>query len=67
MPLIDARIRSAKPQEQPYKISDDRGLYILVKESGKYFRYDYRLGGKRKTLAIGVYPNNESINKTLSL
>jgi integrase len=32
-------------------------MYLLVKKSGgKYFRLDYRFAGKRKTLALGVYP-----------
>jgi integrase len=30
---------------------------LLVKPAGKYWRYDYRHGGKRKTLALGVYPS----------
>lgn len=29
---------------------------MLVKSAGKYWRMDYRYIGKRKTLAIGVYP-----------
>jgi len=32
-------------------------MYLLVKPNGgKYFRLDYRIHGKRKTYAIGVYP-----------
>ncbi len=57
MPLTDTAIRNAKPKEKQYKLSDDKGLYLLVKESGKYFRLDYRFDGKRKTLALGVYPD----------
>ena len=57
MALTDTAIRNAKPKEKQYKIADEKGLYLLVKESGKYFRYDYRYGGKRKTLALGVYPD----------
>ena len=30
--------------------------YLVHKNGGKYFRLDYRFNGKRKTLAIGVYP-----------
>jgi len=56
MPLTDTAIRNAKPKDKPYKISDEKGLYLLVKKAGKYFRYDYRHGGKRKTMALGVYP-----------
>ena len=32
-------------------------MYLLVKRTGhKYWRLDYRFRGKRKTLALGVYP-----------
>jgi integrase len=57
MPLKDTEIRNAKPKGKQYKLSDEKGLYLLVKEAGKYFRLDYRFAGKRKTLAIGVYPD----------
>jgi integrase len=55
MPLTDTAIRNAKPKNKQYKLSDEKGMYLLVKKSGKYFRFDYRFGGKRKTLALGVY------------
>jgi len=29
---------------------------LLVNKTNKYWRYDYRFHGKRKTLALGVYP-----------
>ncbi len=54
--LTDAAARNAKSKDKPYKIADSAGLYLLVKTSGKYWRMDYRFAGKRKTLAIGVYP-----------
>lgn len=57
MPLTDTVIRNAKPKEKPYKLSDEKGLYLLVNKAGKYFRLDYRYGGKRKTFALGVYPD----------
>ena len=57
MPLTDTAIRNAKPEDKPYKLTDGRGLYLLVNKSGKYFRWDYRFAGKRKTLALGVYPD----------
>lgn len=57
MPLTDTAIHNAKPKDKQYKLSDEKGLYLLVKQAGKYFRYDYRCLGKRKTLAIGVYPD----------
>ncbi len=55
--LTDTAIRNAKHREKQYKLSDEKGMYILVKKAGKYFRLDYRFRGKRKTLALGVYPD----------
>lgn len=49
-------VRKAKPADKPYKMADGGGLYLLVNKSGRYWRYDYRHGGKRKTLALGVFP-----------
>ena len=56
MALTDTTIKNAKPADKPYKMTDGRGLYLLVNKTGKYFRWDYRYGGKRKTYALGVYP-----------
>ena len=55
--LNDVAARKAKAREKPYKLADERGLYLLVSAAGKYWRLDYRFEGKRKTLAIGVYPD----------
>lgn len=58
MPLTDAALRTAKPGEKPFKISDERGLYLLVAPSGgKLWRFDYRFAGKRKTISLGSYPD----------
>jgi integrase len=57
MSLTDFAVRAAKGKSKPYKIADGGGLYLLVRpDGGRYWRMDYRLHGKRKTLAIGVYP-----------
>jgi hypothetical protein len=57
MPLTDTRIRNAKPQAKAYKLSDGGSMYLLVKpDGGRYWRLDYRFAGKRRTLALGVYP-----------
>jgi integrase len=57
MPLSDTATRNAKPKDKPYKLADEKGLYLLIKPAGKYWRLDYRFDGKRKTLALGVYPD----------
>lgn len=57
MALSDTAAKKAKPTDKPVKLSDERGLYLLVMRAGKYWRMDYRFDGKRKTLALGVYPD----------
>lgn len=58
MPLTDAALRKAKRREKPYKISDERGLYVEVRPNGgKWWRLRYRYAGKQKLLALGTYPD----------
>ena len=58
MALTDTAARNTKwsGKTSGDKVRDGDGMYLLVKEAGKYWRMDYRYGGKRKTLALGVYP-----------
>jgi len=57
MHLTDTRIRNAKSQPKTYKLSDGGGMYLLVTPGGgRYWRLDNRFAGKRRTLALGVYP-----------
>lgn len=57
MALTDAAIKQALPRETDYWLTDAQGLRLLVKTNGsKYWRLKYRLDGKQKTLAVGVYP-----------
>lgn len=56
MRLADISIRKIKPGDKPKKYSDGHGLYLLVLPSGgRLWRFDYRFGGKRKTLSMGIY------------
>lgn len=58
MALTDTAIRNTKPADKPLKLTDERGLYLLLKPNGsRWWRFDYRYGGKRKTLSMGVYPD----------
>lgn len=57
MRLTNLKVRTAKPKAAPYKLGDRRGMYLLVTPAGaRYWRLDYRFVGKRRTLALGVYP-----------
>ena len=57
MAISDTTIKAAKPLDKPYKLADEKGLFVLINPNGsKYFRLKYRFDGKEKTLALGVYP-----------
>lgn len=58
MPLQDSTVRSAQPTDKPRKLSDERGLFLLVSPNGsKLWRLKYRMDGKEKLLALGAYPD----------
>ncbi|MCO7511744.1 tyrosine-type recombinase/integrase [Serratia fonticola] len=58
MPLTDIKVKTAKPMEKAYKLTDGGGMFLLVKPNGsKYWRLKYRIAGKEKLLSIGVYPD----------
>lgn len=59
MPLTELAVRQAKPKTKDYKLSDEKGLFLLVKVNGaRYWRLKYRhpVSKKERVLAIGVYP-----------
>ncbi|MFU0724791.1 Arm DNA-binding domain-containing protein, partial [Klebsiella pneumoniae] len=57
MKLNARQVDTAKPKDKPYKLADGGGLYLLIKPNGgKYWRLKYRVAGKEKLLALGVYP-----------
>lgn len=58
MALTELKIRSIKPKDKPYKIADEKGLFLLITPKGsKYWRFKYRFAGKEKLLALGIYPD----------
>ncbi|MDN7458177.1 tyrosine-type recombinase/integrase [Burkholderia cenocepacia] len=58
MPLTDIAIRNAKAGDKPQKLFDAGGLFLLVTPAGqRYWRFKYRIAGKEKLLALGVYPD----------
>ena len=57
MPLDDLTIRNAKPREKPFKLFDEKGLFLLVNpNASKLWRLKYPFAGKEKLLALGAYP-----------
>jgi integrase len=58
MPLTDNTIKNPKPKDKPYKLADEKGMYLLINPNGsKYFRFKYRFTRKEKLLPLGVYPD----------
>lgn len=66
--LNDTQCRNAKAKEKPYKLTDEKGLYLEVKPNGvKAWRYRFKLSKdgemKESVFAIGDYcaaPNGET-------
>ena len=77
MSLNDAKIRSLKPTDKPFKVSDSHGLYLLVKPGGsRHWYLKYRISGKESRNALGAYPavslsdarqQREGVRKMLAL
>ena len=56
--LTATAVKQAKPKTKAYSLSDGGWLYLFVKPNGtKAWRFNYRINGKQKTLAIGIYPD----------
>jgi integrase len=57
VPLSDTTIRTAKPKDKLYRLTDANGLCLEVTSTGsKLWRYRYRFNGSAKMLALGAYP-----------
>lgn len=58
MALTDTQIRKVKTREKPFKLADEKGLFLLVNPNGsKLWRFKYRFTDKEKSLSIGIYPD----------
>lgn len=77
MSLTNAKIRTLKPSDKPFKVSDSHGLYLLVKPGGsRHWYLKYRINGKESRIALGAYPavslsdarqQREGVRKMLAL
>lgn len=55
--LSDLKCRKAVPAEKPFKLSDGKGLFLLVKPNGsKLWQMRYTFAGKESILSFGPYP-----------
>ena len=58
MPLTDTAIKKAKLGDKPFKLSDGKGMYLLINPAGsKLWRWKYRVLGKEKVMSLGAYPD----------
>jgi integrase len=58
MALTDSALKALKPREKAYKVTDEKGLYVLVTPAGgKLWKLKFRnkLGAEKK-LSLGAYP-----------
>lgn len=58
MALTNPAIRNAKHIDRPFKLADEKGLFLLLTPAGgKWWRFKYRYDGKEKLLSLGTYPD----------
>ena len=56
--LSSTAVKFAKPRDKPYKLTDERGLYLIVTPTGsKWWRFRFRFDGQHKLLSLGTYPD----------
>ena len=54
--LTETAVKNAKPKDKPYKLADERGLFLAVQPSGaKWWRFRYYIWGKERMLSLGTY------------
>jgi integrase len=57
MTLNIAEIRASQPRAKPYKLTDEKGLFLLIQPSGaRLWRFKFRFRGIEKKMALGQYP-----------
>lgn len=57
-PLTDTKIRTAKTKKQAYRMSDGKGLFLLIASTGgRLWRWKYRFEGAEKLMTFGRYPD----------
>lgn len=54
--LTDMKIKQAKKEDKPYKLTDQNGLYLRVAKKSKRWYLRYTFEGKRQERPLGAYP-----------
>ena len=56
--LNDTKVRTVKSRVKAFKLSDERGLFLLVTPAGgRLWRLKYRVQGREKLISLGAYPD----------
>ena len=67
--LTELELKKAEIKDKDYNLSDGDGLYFVIRKNGsKFFRLDFRYGGKRLSMSLGTYPKTslkEARDKTI--
>ena len=56
--LTEIAVRTAKPKDKPYTLTDGRGLHLHVDpRGGRWWRLRYWYEGRQKMISLGTYPD----------
>jgi len=55
--LTTIQILNTKPEDKPYRLSDEHSLYFYVTKSDKRtWRYRFKIDGNESNFTLGKYP-----------
>ena len=55
--LTEISIKSSKPKDKQYKITDGEGMYLRIYPNGsRYWQLQYWTEGKQRIISLGVWP-----------
>lgn len=63
MALTQADVKDAVPLKKDYKLTDDKGLFLLVETGGyRTWKFQYRFNDRQKVITLGAYPEVDLLN-----
>lgn len=58
MPLKAMEVKAFQPKDRPYRVWDEKGLYLEIRQNGsKLWFFKYRHRGVEKRVGLGAYPD----------